>query len=731
VLSRAIYPKRKGRKPFAALAILSILSGLLITSGTVLAVHEEDFQLDGDIASATTTTIGGDLQTIDWDAIFDANGAAVDPLPAGFSDPGFKKDFSHSTLTGGSFITSDGSTYATGSKDTLPISGWQCNLDNNVNSKIDVMNAYTVAYEDASGDELLYFALERNVNTGTANVGFWFLQDAVGCESTGAAVTFSGEHKDGDVLVVSEFSNGGVVSTIQVYRWDRNNGHADCDDDPEPGPLCVINPVGVPGFLNPNAIGTGVDCRTGTTLPGDSACGASNTTANGTGGTITTPWLTANFKDKVGHSLRTSEFFEGGINLTSLDLDGACFSSFLGDTRSSTSLTATLFDFAGGTTGSCGSGITTTPQAGDGGAIPATIGTDARVDVRDHADITVSGADGAFGGTVKFFLCGPLALDSESNCSTGGVQIGTPAAGETVTGNAGTASVNSDTATLTSAGRYCWRAEYSGDASVGIPASIDPADTTNVSECFSIDPEQPTLTTSAGADVVLGNPVEDTATLTGTAKQPGTDGVGADGSINATAGTQANAGGTITFSLVGPDDCVSVPAGFTDIDVTVDGDSDADTEYTASFTPTAIGEYTWVASYDGDSPNTLGASNGCPDADEEVVVGGTSGISTAQDWLPNDTATLTGDTNLSGTLTFQLYTGDNCGATSGTAVSGQEYIVNVDNALSGSEFSTSNTTSFLEADSGTYSWKVTYDDDNLEDPAPSCETTILTIDDTP
>jgi hypothetical protein len=727
VLSRAIYPKRRGRRPFAALAILSIVSGLLITSGTVLAVHEESFQLEGDVIAATTTNVGGSTQLVDWDSIFDANGAAKDPLPSGFSDPGFEKDFRHSTATGGSFITSDGSTYATGSKDTLPISGWQCNLDNNVNSKIDVMNAYTVAYEDATGDELLYFALERNTNTGTANVGFWFLQDAVGCESTGGAVTFSGEHKDGDVLVVSEFTNGGVVSTIQVYRWDRNNGHADCALDPV-GPDCVINPAGVPGFLNPTAIGTGVDCRSGSTLPGDPACGASNRTTNGTGGTITTPWLTSNKQDGVAHSLRTSEFFEGGINLTTLNLDGACFSSFLGDTRSSTSLTATLFDFAGGTTGSCGSGITTTPQAGDGGDIPATIGTDARVDVRDHAEITVSGADGDFDGSVTFFLCGPLALDSETNCSTGGVQIGDPV---TVAGSAGSASLNSETATLTSAGRYCWRAEYSGDPDVGIPSSVDPTDTENVSECFSIDPEQPTLTTSAGADVVLGNPVEDTATLTGTAKQPGTDGDGPGGTINATAGSQANADGTITFSLVGPDDCTSVPAGFTDIDVTVDGDSDADTEYTASFTPTVIGTYTWVASYDGDSPNTLGASNSCPDTDEEVTVGGTSGISTAQDWLPNDTATLTGDTNLTGTLTFQLYTGDNCGATSGAAVAGQNYVVNVVDEPSGSTFSTSNTTSFLEADSGTYSWKVTYDDDNLEDPDPSCETTILTIDDTP
>ncbi len=40
---------------------------------------------------------------------------------------------------GTTFVTSDDKTFATGFKDTLPItSGWQCNQDNNVNSKMGV-----------------------------------------------------------------------------------------------------------------------------------------------------------------------------------------------------------------------------------------------------------------------------------------------------------------------------------------------------------------------------------------------------------------------------------------------------------------------------------------------------------------------------------------------------------------------------------------------------------------
>jgi hypothetical protein len=720
VLSRAIYKKQRGRRLLTALATVSLVTGVFVASGTVFAVHDETFQLDGDAIESTQTNVGlNGPQTVDWDSIFTAAGAPKASLPTGYKDAGFQPDFK--TATNGSFVTSDNSTYATGSKDTLPISGWQCNQDNNVNSKIDVMNAYSVAYKNGAGDDLLYFGLERNTNTGTADVGFWFLQGAAGCESTGSAVTFSGEHLDGDVLVVSEFTNGGRVSTINVYRWDR------------PG-----NPVGVPGSLRTTPIGSGVDCRDPLLSVGDPACAASNTTAQGTNGTITVPWSTANFKDGVGHSLRTSEFFEGGINLTDLGLGGKCFNTFIGDTRSSTSLTATLFDFAAKTTGQCTSGIVTTPQAGDGTAVPTSIGTSARVAVRDHAVITVGGTQ-TFGGTVKFFLCGPLASNTTTNCSTGGVQIGTPATGETVTGSAGSATVDSDTATLTSAGRYCWRAEYSGDSATGVPASSDPskavADGGTTSECFTLAPVQPVLTTSAGADVTLGTAISDTASLTGTAKQPGTDGVGPGGTINATAATQAAAGGSITFTVKGPDSCSASGLTVTGTPVTVSGDNTSYGPVTA--TPTATGKYTFVAEYTSPTTNTLAAGpSSCPpsatDGDEEVVVNGTSSVATAQDWLPNDTATLTGSTNLNGTLTFQLYTGDNCGATSGSAVSGQSYSVTVTNAASGSTFSTSNSTSFLEADSDTYSWKVTYDDNNLQDPAaPTCETTVLTIDDTP
>ena len=690
---------RKRRRFLLVPLCLVVLVGLLVVGGAQ-AVHDEDFQLDGDVDATTTTNIGGELQAVDWSSLFNADGSNKSPLPDGFDSARLDKDFSN---TGSTFITSDGTTFATGSKDTLPISGWQCNFDNNVNSKIDVANAYAAIYTADDGDEILYFGMERNANTGTANVGFWFLQDEVACESTGGAVTFSGAHTDGDLLVVSEFSGGGTVSTINVYRW---NGGAD-------------------GSLGqtPVAGGTNVDCRSATLPTDDIQCGASNTVA------ITTPWLTAAKTTGVGNNVPIAQFYEAGLNLTLANLGGKCFSTFIGDTRSAISLTATLFDFSLGVLGSCESGVVTTPQTGAGGSIgdntTTKIGTAARFAVRDQAVITVDGSDEPFGGTVKFFLCGPLALDSTSNCQTGGVQIG-DAAGEPVSGDNGTATVNSANATLTSVGDYCWRAEYSGDDEEGIPPSSDPINATNRSECFQINPETPTLTTEAGPDVIVGNPITDNATLTGTAMQPGTDGLGPGGTINATAGSQAPAGGSISWTVQGPGNCNASGLTVTGSPKTVSGDG---TYGPVSATPTLLGTYTFVATYTGSSPNTLGAAGSCPDAAEEATVTGNAAFTTEQDWLPNDTATLTGPTNLSGTLTFQLYTGSTC-ATGGTAVPNMFFSIPVNNVASGTSFSTSNTTFKVKA-SASYSWLVTYNDNTLGDPPASCkEDTTLTIDNT-
>src|SRR5439155_27126506 len=95
----------------------------------------------------------------------------------------------------------------------------------------------------------------------------------------------------------------------------------------------------------------------------------------------------------------TAQSFEGGLNLTKTGLAGHCFNVFIGDTRSSQSLTATLFDFARGVIGECGSTTETTPSISGSADIPADP-LDARVSVTDSATVNVNGV-ASFDGSVS------------------------------------------------------------------------------------------------------------------------------------------------------------------------------------------------------------------------------------------------------------------------------------------------------------------------------------------
>ena len=652
---------------------------------SALAVHDLSFQLDGDVTASTTTSVGGSTQTVDWDSIFTSAGATTDPLPSGFTAAAFRQDFK--TKANGSFDPNDDTTFATGSKDTLPISGWQCAHANNVGGKVDIMNTYATAYTAPNGDQVVYFAQERWANDGDANVGFWFLQDpTVDCASSGSAVTFSGAHQDGDLFIVSAFTKGGTVSTIDVYRW---NGGAN-------------------GSLGTTSLAHGVDCKSTSAL--DSACATVNGPTNGTGGTITTPWPTSNKDDGNGHSLRTAEFFEGGLNLTKSGLGGKCFNTYVSDTRSSQSFTATIFDFARASIGECTSKTTTTPNI-TSSAIPAH-GTLAAT---DSAKIEVTGVN-QFSGTVKFFLCRSSELTG-GKCSSGGTQIGSS---QTLTDVTSPKTVVSDTAGLTAVDHYCWRAEYSGDSARGVPASKD--DSTG--ECFDVTPLQPALTTDAtNGPVDFGSAINDTISLTGTADKPGTDGVGPGGTINAT--NRAGAGGTISVTAFGPDNCTT-HALDTSLDVNGDNTAYGGAGSKTEFTPGAPGTYTYVASYSGDSPNTLGVpATACPDpsGDEAVLVRQIpTEITTHQRVYPNDSATITSSASgdnlpANGTVVFRLYgptSGStalaNCQAHGDTLGSGGLLFRQTNTSVGGTHSattSTNNTTVAVDADQTVY-WRVTY-----------------------
>lgn len=303
---RSHVTRHRATRAFAALAVLA---GMMAVTEPASAVHDSVFELEGNVADD-----GGSGAPFDWETFFDSTGGRILPRPAGFLDSGFDADHEFP----------DRSTFTGGSKDTLDISGWSCTDSNNLGGKFDILNAYSTIYEDPSTrDLLLFFGIERAATEGDGNMGFWFLKDgSVDCAKpvgqTGKAPAFTGNHVDGDIFVVAGFSNGGTQATVTAYRW---NGGAN-------GALDTNNP-----FVS------GARCTSST----HNACGIVNT------GELVTPWPSP---DKNGGNLDANAFYEGFVRVPAANVSG-CFATFVANTRSSTSPTATIHDFSRGSFPTC------------------------------------------------------------------------------------------------------------------------------------------------------------------------------------------------------------------------------------------------------------------------------------------------------------------------------------------------------------------------------------------
>jgi hypothetical protein len=740
--------------------MLIVACSALFLIGSAQAVHDLDFQLDGNALSTVCgTTPDGNctVQLFDWgrpsgsnnaNYIFNAdrsvNTSVVNPAnTTGFTAAAFNRDFGlkvspqdncslTSTDATKPYCTADTTTFATGSKDIQNISGggadqagnWQCNRDNNVNSKIDITNAYSAAYTASNGDRLIYFGLEKNKDNGNNNAGFWFLQGDANCVSSGGAVNFTGDHHNGDILVTSAYSAGGGVSSILVFRW-AGGANGCIDSDPTAAPACDQQPIG-----------SGGDCKTAPTTPPpapvDTICGTTNSGTLPTNGNITVPWLTADATLGVGNTIVPPDFFEGAINISKAFREApgggsppTCINTFIADTRSSTSAPATLFDFARGVLGGCTSTTVTTPvDAADNTQPPASSipadPADARVDVKDKTVITVTGIS-SFSGSISWHICGPTATSSTQLCDGTTGNVGVDLGSQNITA-AGT--YYSPTATVTAAGRYCFRAEFSGDSAAQVPGSSD----SRASECFVVAPRQPALTTDAtDGPVDFGQPISDVVTLSNTAHKPGSGGPAGSllsGSINPTA-FGGDATGNINVVAFGPDSCSTVA--FTSGAIAASGDGTYGGAGSAfEFTPTAPGQYIFVASYAGDLPNTLAiAASACsaaPDAEKVTVRQITTEITTHQRVYPNDSATITSSVagnNLpaNGTVIFRLYQAGggntalaNCLLHGTTVGSGGLIYAQTNTGVGGTHSattSTNNTTVAVDAD-GSYYWRVTY-----------------------
>jgi hypothetical protein len=535
----------------------------------------------------------------------------------------------------------------------------------NPNAQVDLRQAWLATVKDpGTGDTWLYFAWERDSNSGSGFIAYEFMQNAApaGCAydtATDAQLIANcnpwANRKAGDFMIL----------------WDQQGGSRDLYLRTWSGTAPNLT-LGAPTLLNSNVSqaqyspdgfrGEAAVDLTATIFGGSTAC---KTFANTIPSTVTGNSDTADYKDTI---LKTAPPITN-----------------------------------------CASATVTTPQTGAGAAIPAgglSIGTGA-VAVRDSAVVSLTGGTATPTGSVAFSLC---KVDDPGLCTSGGTSVGST----NLTGSAYPVTVVSPTAYVTSAGRYCWRATWSGDSANGIPGSSD----ASAGECFTVNPVTPTLATTAGPAVNLGQSVSDSATLTGTATQP------ANPVINLTGTGGAAAGGTITFKLYGPDNCTSLA--YTSPAVTVSGNGTYGTP-DPHFVPTAAGTYHWVAVYSGNLPNTTGTDHNtaCTDAAEDVVVSTVASmLSSAQKWVPNDSVTVSAPAggDMTGTVSFDLYQSADC---SGSA------IYSTTAAVAGSSpqtVSTANTTA--QDASASFSWKVTYDSTNpaqRDIPASCHETSALTI----
>lgn len=229
---------------------------------------------------------------------------------------------------------------------------------------------------------------------------------------------------------------------------------------------------------------------------------------------------------------------------------------------------------------------------------------------------------------------------------------------------------------------------------------------------------QPTLITLA-TDASVGNPIHDTATLSG---------------------IPAGTGGTLTFNAYGPrslasttPDC-SGSVQFT-ADVTVNGPNDYPS---GDFTPTAAGKYDWTVHYEAPANSTiLDADSACgtpttgahkevstvttqtPDIVTDARIGGNSTVllSSLGPSDLSDSATISAGYNPTGTITFSLYRGSTCVdtgtnatlvATRQVSVSGNGTYSSGDSGIGGSAVTVTT--------QGLYRWAATYSGDGNNDP---------------
>jgi uncharacterized protein YjdB len=244
-------------------------------------------------------------------------------------------------------------------------------------AKNDIANGAAIIHNN-----ILYFAGDRTSNNGDAQIGFWLYLNGTAPTTISGNNIFSPPHVDGDVLVLADFTGGGRNAAVVIYQWHSG-----------------ANPLPPGTSIVPNTNG---NLRT-STLVGTVAENNDGQYAIPTGWSF--PSATYDY----------NQFYEGQVNLTGLGFTSGnlCNATFLLETRSSQSITASLDDFVGGS-------FNITPPAlilsgssicvGGTGTITSTTSQDgASYQLYNSADVAV----------------GPIKIGDGSGLTWTGVAIGT------------------------------------------------------------------------------------------------------------------------------------------------------------------------------------------------------------------------------------------------------------------------------------------------------------------
>ena len=169
----------------------------------------------GDIFELDKNAVDDASPLDDWQTLNNGGGSAIATTLDSNGNPVEIPDL------GGQTIFTTG-----GSKDDLDISNWR-HSGGNVPPKDEITNAYAAAYQSGT-DTYVVFGADRFAQNGDAVIGFWFFQNAISPITTGPnAGTFSGVHKNGDILILSDFTQGGGEVTIRVFKWNSPGGAID------------------------------------------------------------------------------------------------------------------------------------------------------------------------------------------------------------------------------------------------------------------------------------------------------------------------------------------------------------------------------------------------------------------------------------------------------------------------------------------------------------------------